>query len=53
MTEKDVGFRWQDAEKQAFDKVKELVSSEPMLAMLDPSKSYEVETDVLDFVVGG
>ena len=53
LTEKEVEFRWQEAERQAFEKVKDLVVSEPVLAMPDPSKPYEVETDASDFAIGG
>jgi hypothetical protein len=52
-TKKDKHFVWTKDCQQAFEKIKELISSEPVLKMFDPTKPAELETDASDFAVAG
>jgi hypothetical protein len=46
-------FQWKPSHQQAFETIKEAILKEPVLAMPDPDKPYEVETDASDFAIGG
>ena len=48
LTKKKVPFRWEDEEKEAFQKLKDIVISEPVLRELDLERPFEVETDALN-----
>jgi hypothetical protein len=39
--------------KEAFEQLKNTLLSEPVLIMYDPNKPLEIETDSLDFDIGG
>ncbi|EFY87300.1 pol protein [Metarhizium acridum CQMa 102] len=52
-TKKEVGFQWNEPEATAFQKMKDLVTSEPVLKAPDQDKPYELETDASDFALGG
>ncbi|EFY87299.1 pol protein [Metarhizium acridum CQMa 102] len=53
LTKKEVGFQWNEPEATAFQKMKDLVTSEPVLKAPDQDKPYELETDASDFALGG
>ena len=53
LTRKDQEFVWRDEYQKAFDRIKELIARDPVLKLPDPSLPYEVETDALDFAIGG
>ncbi|KAM3518270.1 hypothetical protein MY4038_010136 [Beauveria bassiana] len=53
LTKKDVGFKWTDPEAEAFQKIKDLVTKEPVMKAPDPEKPYELETDASDYALGG
>ncbi|KAG8424880.1 hypothetical protein J3458_022432 [Metarhizium acridum] len=53
LTKKEVGFQWNEPEATAFQKMKDLVTSEPVLKAPDQDKTYELETDASDFALGG
>ncbi|KAL9562741.1 hypothetical protein ACKAV7_013093 [Fusarium commune] len=42
-----------DKAQQAFDQLKQAILSEPVLAMFNPNKEVELETDSSDFALGG
>ncbi|KAL6352553.1 hypothetical protein LRP88_13017 [Fusarium phalaenopsidis] len=52
LTKKDKTFVFGNKAKDAFDKIKELILSEPVLKMFDPSQPIELETDASDFALG-
>ena len=45
LTKKKVPFRWKDEEKEAFQKLKDIVISELVLMELDLERPFKVETD--------
>lgn len=49
------GNRWEWSVKcqDAFDQLKQAITKEPVLALPDYSKPYEVHTDASDFAIGG
>ncbi|TID01823.1 Transposon Tf2-9 polyprotein [Colletotrichum higginsianum] len=53
LTRKDTPFEWTKERNNAFEKVKQQVSSEPVTRIPDPDKPFEVETDASDFAMGG
>ena len=52
LTKKDVRWTWGDAEASAFQALKDLVTSEPVLVLPDPSRPYRLEADSSDFATG-
>ncbi|KAF4419059.1 reverse transcriptase domain [Fusarium acutatum] len=53
LTKKDATFEWNDKAQEAFNQLKQAILSEPVLAMFDPEKEIELETDASDFTLGG
>ncbi|CAI7793981.1 unnamed protein product [Closterium sp. NIES-53] len=49
---KDTHFQWGEKEQSAFDTLKNILSSLPVLRLADPSRPFEVITDASDFTVG-
>jgi transposase InsO family protein/predicted aspartyl protease len=49
----DVSFQWGEAEQHAFDKLKEIFVTEPVLAQWDPDRETILETDASGYVVAG
>ena len=45
LTKKDVPFKWEAAEQEAFDKLKGIVTSAPVLILADEDSPYRVEAD--------
>src|SRR6201996_3236031 len=52
LTKKDVRGVLGDAEASAFQTLKDLVTSEPVLILPDPSRPYHLEADSSDFATG-
>jgi hypothetical protein len=52
LTKKDRPFIWRPDIQDAFDKIKDLILSEPILKMFDPTRPIELETDASDFALG-
>ncbi|OMO77547.1 reverse transcriptase [Corchorus capsularis] len=46
-------WEWSSKCHQAFERLKEDVTKEPVLALPDHTKPYEVHTDASDFAIGG
>jgi hypothetical protein len=53
LTKKDVPFHWNDRCDQAFEKLKELLITAPVLAHFDPDKETMVEADSSGHATGG
>ena len=52
LTRKDVEWKWETPQCQAFETLKQRVTSEPTLAHPDPTKQYTLEVDASGFVLG-
>ena len=52
LTKKDRDFTWNDEEEAAFQKLKEALTSAPILQVFDEDKPHEVWVDASDFAVG-
>src|SRR6266702_1914602 len=52
LTRKDQEWKWGHEEQQAFDKLKKLVTEEPVLAHPDLTQQFEVEVDASGYAVG-
>lgn len=52
LTRKGAEFKWDNAAEKAFDKIKEIILSKPVLATFDPEREIELETDSSDFAQG-
>lgn len=53
LTKKGVLFQWTDACQRAFEELKKLFVTEPLLTRWDPDRVTIVETDASNFAVGG
>ncbi|SCO90091.1 uncharacterized protein FRV6_14219 [Fusarium oxysporum] len=53
LTKKDKPFKWNDNAQEAFKQLKKAITSEPILAIFNPKKEIKLETDALDFALGG
>ncbi|XP_074297503.1 putative mitochondrial protein AtMg00860 [Silene latifolia] len=53
LLKKDNKWEWSIDKNRAFEKLKEAVVQEPVLALPDISKPFEVETDASDYALGG
>jgi transposase InsO family protein len=52
LTKKDVKWEWSADEQSAFDTLKDLITSSPILASPDNSRPFRVEADSSDFATG-
>ena len=52
VTKKDVRWKWEESEQVAFNKLKELITSAPVLIFLDNSRPYCIEADSSDVATG-
>ena len=53
LTRKDNLFRWSEKCQLAFDEVKKLVTSAPILRHFDPTRTCYVKCDSSDYVTSG
>ena len=52
LTKKDRDFTWSNEEEATFQKLKEALTSAPILQVFDEDKPHEVWVDASDFAVG-
>jgi hypothetical protein len=52
LTKKGIQWHWDDSEEHAFQLLKEIFTSYPVLRNPDPTKRYIVDTDASQFAVG-
>ena len=52
LTKKDRDFTWNTEEEAAFQKLKEALTSAPILQVFDKDKPHEVWVDASDYAVG-
>ncbi|RVW19712.1 Retrovirus-related Pol polyprotein from transposon 17.6 [Vitis vinifera] len=53
LLKKNKAWEWDERCQQAFENLKKAVTEEPVLALPDHTKVFEVHTDALDFAIGG
>ena len=53
LIKKDEAFTWTDLRDQAFNKLKQILASEPILKLLDFDKTFEVIVDACGQGIGG
>jgi hypothetical protein len=52
LDKKTTAWKWGLKQQQAFEKLKELILSEPCLAHADPNKPFRMETDASNMAYG-
>jgi hypothetical protein len=52
LAQKDQPFKWTEEQEDAFQGIKERMTSAPVLRMMDPQRPITVETDASDFAIG-
>jgi len=53
LTKKKVPFVWMEDQQRAFEKLKEMLATTPVLLIPDPSKAFVLNTDASGFAIGG
>jgi len=53
LTRKDVKWVWGESQQKAFDELKEVFTTKPVLAVLDLDKEFRVEADASNYATGG
>jgi len=53
LTRKDEKWRWGDEQQKAFDELKKVFTSKPVLAAPDLDKEFRVEADTSNYATGG
>lgn len=53
LLKKDYPWDWDIKAQSTFEALKKAVVEEPVMALHDYSKSFEVQTDASDFTIGG
>ena len=53
LTKKDAPWVWGDAQRQAFERLRENFSTEPILAMWEPDRPTRLEVDASGYATGG
>ena len=53
LVQKQEKWNWRSEQEEAFEKLKEIFTSEPVLAAPDLDKEMRVEVDMSDYVMGG
>jgi len=50
---KDVKWQWEEEQQKAFDELKRIFTTKPVLAALDLDKEFRVEADASNYATGG
>ena len=53
LTRKDMKWQWGKEQQKAFDELKGIFMTRPVLAALDLDKEFRVEADTLNYTTGG
>jgi hypothetical protein len=52
LTQSNTAYEWTEEQQTAFDKLKELLTTAPVLRMPDPTLPYTITTDASDYAIG-
>ena len=52
LTRKDEKWKWEEAQQKAFEQLKGIFTTRPLLVALDLDKEFRVETDASNFAMG-
>jgi hypothetical protein len=52
LTRKDTKWKWEDKQQEAFERLKEKVTSAPILVQPDVQRPFKLETDASDYATG-
>ena len=50
---KDEKWQWEEAQQKAFDELKQVFTTKPVLAAPDLDKEFQVEADTSNYATGG
>ena len=53
LLKKGIAWKWSDRCQASFEDLKAAMMKDPVLALPDITKPFEVQTDALDFALGG
>ena len=53
MLKKNRTWHWSEECQRAFEELKKAISEEPIIALSDHTKPFDVQTDALDFAING
>jgi len=53
LTQKDEKWRWEEPQQEAFDELKRVFTTKPVLAAPDLDKEFRVEADASNYATGG
>ena len=53
LTRKDIKWQWKEEQQKAFDKLKRIFTTKPVLAAPDLDKEFRVEADASNYATGG
>ena len=53
LTRKDEKWRWEEEQQKAFEQLKTVFTSQPLLVTPDLDKEFRVEADASNFATGG
>jgi len=53
LTRKDEKWRWEEAQQKAFEQLKGIFTTRPLLVAPDLDKEFRVEADTSNFATGG
>jgi len=53
LVRKEQKWKWEKEQEKAFEKLKAVFTTEPILAIPDIDREMRVEADVLDYATGG
>ena len=47
LTRKEEGFKWDSAQKKAFRRLKEVITKEPIVVLVNPEALFKIKADIL------
>ena len=53
LTRKDIKWQWKEEQQKAFDELKRIFTTKPVLTAPDLDKEFRVEADASNYTIGG